>query len=300
MALPAPFDADLWRQMANLGWLSVDLPPEDGGFGTGFVETAILLEEIGRALAPVPYLPTILAIAALHRAGESALVRDLSSGQRIGAVGWERQLAVSAPQADVVVTATTDGVTVLDAAGITREPAMDLTRTVGWLEGPGRQVGDAAAAQDLLERGAVGTSALLLGGATKVLEMATQYAKDRRQFGRPIGSFQAIKHHCANMLVDVEGMRSVVYWAAWCVDEHHPDASIAASAAKAWCAEAGPRVIGTGLQIHGGVGFTWDHDLHLYLKRANLDQTTFGSSRFHLDRLATLLRSRVQAHTSLS
>ena len=130
--------------------------------------------------------------------------------------------------------------------------------------------------------------------------MATQYAKDRWQFGRPIGSFQAIKHHCANMLVDVEGMRSVVYWAAWCVDEHHPDASIAASTAKAWCAEAGPRVIDTGLQIHGGVGFTWDHVLHLYLKRANLDQMTFGSARFHRDRLAKLLRSRVQAHRSLS
>jgi len=295
-----PIDTELWKQMVDLGWLSVDLPIEAGGVGAGFVEAALLLEEIGRSLAPVPYLPTLLAIGTLHRAGEKGLATELASGRRIGAAVWEQQLAVGAPEADIIVRGTADGLDLLEPVTVPPEPAMDQTRTLGWVSGAGRRIGDATAAQELLERGAIATSALLLGGATKVLEMASQYAKDRRQFDQPIGSFQAIKHHCANMLVDIEGMRSVLYWAAWCVDEHHPDASIAASTAKVWCADAGPRVIGLGLQIHGGVGFTWEHDLHLYLKRANLDQTTFGSSRFHRDRLASLLRARLHSHVPLS
>jgi alkylation response protein AidB-like acyl-CoA dehydrogenase len=213
---------------------------------------------------------------------------------------WEQQLAVGGPDADVVVKSTPSLVSVAVPVSIEAEPAMDRTRSVGWCKASGRPLGDAAQAEELLQRAAVGTAALLLGGAARVLEMATQYAKDRQQFGRPIGSFQAIKHHCANMLVDVEAMRSVVYWGAWCVDEGHVDAPIAASAAKAWCADAGPRVIATGLQIHGGIGFTWEHDLHLFLKRAQLDQLTFGASRFHRDRLAALLRARLRVHHRLT
>ena len=132
----------------------------------------------------------------------------------------------------------------------------------------GRVIGDREAVDDLVNRGAVGTAAQLLGGASAMLEAATEYAKNRQQFGRPIGSFQAIKHRCADMLVDVECMRSVLYWAAWCVEEGTPDRSIAASSAKAWCADAGVRVIETALQVFGGIGFTWEHDGHLYLKRA--------------------------------
>jgi alkylation response protein AidB-like acyl-CoA dehydrogenase len=300
VASPTPLDAELWEHVTELGWLSVALPSNAGGFGTGFVEASILLEEVGRSLAPVPYLPTLLAIAALSRAGEAELVQRLASGDRVGAAGWDSQLVVGAPQADVVVKATNTGVSVVDPASVAAQPAMDLTRTVGWVTSRGRPIGDADAAEDLLARAAVGSSALLLGGATRVLDMTTQYVIDRHQFGRPIGSFQAVKHHCANMLVDVEAMRSVVYWAAWCIDAQHRDALVAASAAKAWCAEAGLRVIEKGLQLHGGLGFTWDHDLHLYLKRANLDQMTFGSSRFHLDRLAGLLRTRIRARVPLT
>ena len=102
--------------------------------------------------------------------------------------------------------------------------------------------------------------------------MAVEYAKDRVQFGRPIGSFQAVKHRCADMLVDVEGMRSTVYWAAWCIGADDADASIAASTAKIWCSDASKRVMASALQVHGGIGFTWEHDLHFFLKRAQLDQ----------------------------
>jgi alkylation response protein AidB-like acyl-CoA dehydrogenase len=295
-----PFDRDLWTEIVKLGWLTVDLPVTSGGFGTGFVETSILLVEIGRSLAPMPYLPTVLALGALQRSGEASLVQEVLSGKRIGAAGLDGELVVGGPDADLVVSANSEQVILREGALIHPEPGMDLTRRVGWMPSEGRRIGDAEGAEDLLQRGAVGTAALLLGGASKALDMAVQYAKDRRQFDRPIGSFQAIKHHCADMLVDIEGMRSLVFWAAWCVDQAHPDAAIAASAAKAWCAEAGLRVIEKGVQIHGGIGFTWEHDLHLYLKRAVLDMNTFGSTRFHQDRLAGLLRYRLNADIPFS
>ncbi len=119
------------------------------------------------------------------------------------------------------------------------------------------------------------------------------------QFGRPIGSFQAVKHRCADMLVDVEGMRSTTYWAAWCLAAGDPEASIAASTAKVWCADASKRVMASALQVHGGIGFTWEHDLHLFLKRAQLDQLSFGDASFHRERLAAMLRPRVEAGESV-
>ena len=114
----------------------------------------------------------------------------------------------------------------------------------------------------------------MLGGRVAALELAVEYAKERVQFGRPIGSFQAVKHRCADMLVDVEGMRSTSYWAAWCLAADDPDQSIAASTAKTWGSDASKRVMAGALQVHGGIGFTWEHDLHLFLKRAQLDQLT--------------------------
>jgi alkylation response protein AidB-like acyl-CoA dehydrogenase len=129
--------------------------------------------------------------------------------------------------------------------------------------------------------------------------MAVEYAKDRVQFGRPIGSFQAVKHRCADMLVDVEGMRSSEYWAAWCIGAGHDDGSVAASTAKVWCSDASKRVMASSLQVHGGIGFTWEHDMHLFLKRAQLDQVSFGDASFHRQRLADLLRPRVEAGRSV-
>src|SRR5256885_14599102 len=139
----------------------------------------------------------------------------------------------------------------------------------------------------------------MLGGASRVLELTVEYAKERVQFGRPIGSFQEVKHRCADMLVDVEGMRSTAYHGAWCLGAGHPDASVAASTAKVWCSDAGRRVMASGLQVHGGIGFTWEHDLHLYLKRAQLDQVSMGDATFHRERLAALLRAKVEAGESV-
>jgi alkylation response protein AidB-like acyl-CoA dehydrogenase len=184
----------------------------------------------------------------------------------------------------------------------TREPAMDLTRELGWLQfepSRARKIGGTEARTRLLDRGATFTSADLLGSASRALELAVEYAKDRVQFGRPIGSFQAVKHRCADMLVDVEGMRSTVYWAAWCIGANDLDASVSASTAKVWCGDASKRVMASALQVHGGIGFTWEHDLHFFLKRAQLDQLAFGSSTTHRERLARLLRKRVEAGESV-
>jgi alkylation response protein AidB-like acyl-CoA dehydrogenase len=179
---------------------------------------------------------------------------------------------------------------------------MDLTRVFGWLHfdaTPARVVGDAALAAALWDRGATYACAEMLGGASRVLDMAVEYAKDRVQFGRPIGSFQAVKHRCADMLVDVEGMRSTVYWAAWCIGADDTEAQVAASTAKVWCADASKRVMASALQVHGGIGFTWEHDLHFFLKRAQYDQLAFGDASVHRERLTSLLRPRVEAGQSI-
>jgi alkylation response protein AidB-like acyl-CoA dehydrogenase len=211
-----------------------------------------------------------------------------------------------APSADVAVVIAADGVYAVDLRSSGKsEPlaAMDRTRELGVLafDGtPARRIGGADAAERALDRAATLASAEMLGAADQVLSMSVGYAKDRVQFGKPIGSFQAVKHMLADALVDVEGMRSTVYYAAWCGAADDPDRSLAASMAKAWCSDASRRVMGTGLQVHGGIGFTWEHDMHLYVKRAQLDQVSFGDASLHRDRIAAILRTRLESGQALS
>ncbi len=331
----------LWAAMAEQGWLAVELPEVVGGLGLGLVETVVLCEQVGRHLAPVPFLGTVLTGVALVAAlddgviepttalGEVAVeswIEQLGAGDAVGAVAWSRRpgavtarrdvgggwtlsgrtdLVVYGPSADlVVVFAEAEGSPALFALAPlgperpTAEPAMDRTRSVGWLSLDDRRalrLGGADRAGDLLDRAATATSAEMLGAADRVLEMTVAYAKDRVQFGRPIGGFQAVKHRCADMLVDVEGMRSATYYAAWAVGAADPDARAAASVAKVWCSDAARRVMASGLQVHGGIGFTWEHDLHLFLKRSQLDQMAFGDAGLHRERLAQILRPRAES-----
>jgi alkylation response protein AidB-like acyl-CoA dehydrogenase len=321
------FDAELWKAMVEQGWTGIDLPESQGGLGLGAVEVAVLLDEVGRHAAPAPFLPNLLAVGALGHAGEERLVERLVGGDAIGCVAWSSRPdavragrdgdawsltgrsdpSLFAPSAEVAVVFADDGEgSALFAVGVERppgrEPAMDRTRELGWLRferTPATRLGGREAVDALLDRGATYTSAEMLGGASRAMEMAVDYAKERVQFGRPIGSFQAVKHRCADMLVDVEGMRSTAYWAGWCIGAGHADASVAASTAKVWCSDASKRVMASSLQVHGGIGFTWEHDLHLFLKRAQLDQITFGDASFHRARLAALLRPRVEAGESV-
>ncbi len=253
----------------------------------------------------------------------SEWIEQLATGAAMGALSWSAppdvfsatehdgawilsgrgDPVVYGPSADVVVVPahTGEGPALFAVAPSDRprsEPAMDRTRSLGRLalQGePALRLGGGEAVEAVLDRAATALCTEMLGAAERVLHMSVDYAKDRVQFGRPIGSFQAVKHRCADMLVDVEGMRSACYYAAWAVGAGDPDASAAASAAKVWCSDASRRVMASGLQVHGGIGFTWEHDLHLFVKRAQLDQVSFGDATAHRDRLAAILRLRAEA-----
>ena len=300
----AGYDAALWSAMADQGWLGIEIAASRGGVGLGAVEVAVLCEELGRHAAAAPFVSTVLAIDAFGAAGEDDWVDRLVSGTSLACVAWDATAPVPyAPSADVAVVIADDGVYAMEMPDRPRrQPAMDLTREVGWLafdSASARKLGGVEARTRLLDRGATFCAADMLGSASRALDFAVEYAKDRVQFGRPIGSFQAVKHRCADMLVDVEGMRSTVYWAAWCIGAADPEASIAASTAKTWCSDASKRVMSSALQVHGGIGFTWEHDLHFFMKRAQLDQLSFGDASSHRARLTALLRPRVEAGESV-
>jgi alkylation response protein AidB-like acyl-CoA dehydrogenase len=141
----------------------------------------------------------------------------------------------------------------------------------------------------VVERATTALCAEMCGGAQRVLDMTTDYAKIRIAFGRPIGSYQGVKHKAADMLVDVENAKSLTYYAAWAVDENVPEAPLAVSMAKAYVSDAYRKVAGAGIQLHGGIGFTWEHDLHLYFKRAKSSEFTFGAATYHRERVAQLI-----------
>ena len=141
----------------------------------------------------------------------------------------------------------------------------------------------------VLERATVAIAAEMCGGAQKVLDMTTEYAKIRVAFGKPIGTYQGVKHKAADMLVEIENAKSLTYYAAWAVDENVPEASLAVSMAKAYASDAYRRVAAAGIQLHGGIGFTWEHDQHLYFKRAKSCEFTFGDATYHRERVAQLI-----------
>ncbi len=321
----------LWKEIAQLGWLGLALPEEVGGSGLGMVETAILLEEMGRAAFPGPYLPTSLAGYALLTAGSPAQktrwLPALANGSARGSLAlMERALdwapdaiATSASRsgsgwvlaglkqfvpwphvADVMLVSARapEGLTlfVVEPAsarklGLSMMTGMDLTTRLGTVTLDGVHVeGDAVLGtpggagpllESMLRRGAVAAAAEMLGAARRCLDMAVSYAKVREQFGQPIGSFQAIRHKCAEMLLEVENSHAATYYAAWALDAGADDASLAASVAKAYVSDASRKVCGEAIQVHGGIGFTWEYDLHLYFKRAKALEVQYGDADFH-------------------
>jgi alkylation response protein AidB-like acyl-CoA dehydrogenase len=313
------FDDKLWDAMVEQGWTAIALPESRGGLGLGWVEVAVLLEQVGAHLAPAPFLQHVAALEVLARAG-SPLVDSLIDGARIATIAFNpvdaepngdawvlhgsTEPVVFGPSAKVAIVRSSDAVFAvqLDDVDVAPESAMDRTREVGWVRLDGtsaERLGGAELVDLFVDVGALAYAAEMLGIGTASLDLAVAYAKEREQFGRPIGSFQAVKHRCADMLVDVEGMRSVVYYAAWCLAADDPDRSVAASTAKTWCSDAAKRVTASCLQVHGGIGFTWESDVHLFLKRAQLDEVSFGDAVAHRTRLAGLLRARVEAGDSV-
>jgi alkylation response protein AidB-like acyl-CoA dehydrogenase len=298
LAEAAEHDEGAWKEMAELGWAGIFIDEDHGGQGLGIVELVILMEELGYALAPVPFLSNAAAGLALQFAGtdeqKERWLPGIASGEARGTVGMVREgearLVPDADSAEVVVLIGFDGSTsVVPASDADIEPVetMDRTRRFARVRADGGEPlgGDCFAAGDRI---ATALSAETVGVAQRAMEMAVEYARDRKQFGRPIGSYQAVSHRCAQMLLEVEGSRSAAYYAAWCADAEPDSLAAASSMAKAYSSDAGWRVCGSSLQVHGGIGFTWEHDLHFFLKRAKTNAILYGSASEHRERLAAL------------
>jgi alkylation response protein AidB-like acyl-CoA dehydrogenase len=290
------YDLGLWRELAELGWPGVAVDEQHGGGGLGYVELAGLLEESGYALLNGPFLSSVMCAAAISEAGSTAQkdswLPRLSSGEITGAFGIAGEIVADATAADLVVLVDPDGgpASLFEGADLpalrTIDPTRRYARPESGLSGGEELPGDARPALDLA---AVLVSAELVGICRRVLDMTLEYVKDRNQFGRPVGSFQAVQHRCAQMLLHTEGARANTYFAAWAADADRERLPEAASLAKASASKAGVEVTASAIQAHGGIGFTWEADVHWFYKRAQLDAAFLGGSSFHNQRLTSLL-----------
>jgi alkylation response protein AidB-like acyl-CoA dehydrogenase len=342
-------DEKVWNYAGSqLGLQGIAIPEQYGGAGFSFTEQAIVLEELGAALYPGPYLASaVLAATALlassDEAAKAELLPPIASGETVATLAftedngsWEpdaiglagsqaasgagagvegagaaagrwvldghKSFVLDGHAAGLILTvARTDGglslfAVLAGADGLTRTelPALDQTRRLARLEftaAPARLIGAPGEAAAILSRtldvAAIALAAEQLGGAQRALDMAVAYAKIRHQFGRPIGSFQAIKHRCADLLLEVESLRSAVGYAAAAVAEDSSEVPVVAALVKALASDTYFHVAAENIQIHGGIGFTWEHDAHLYFKRAKASELFLGDASYHRERLAT-------------
>jgi alkylation response protein AidB-like acyl-CoA dehydrogenase len=335
------FDQSDWDEMAELGWAGLALPEEWGGQGLGIVDLAVLFEEMGYSLAPLPLFSNTVAGLALARCGSDEqrerYLRPLAEGEKRGVPAlWdagspatpggfalegredgdglvldgEKVLVPDAASADFFIVATADGRRHLvdagaDGVSVSPEPSIDLTRRLSSVRLEGVRV----APEDTLPaegpdyyavffRLCVALAAESTGIAQRTMEMSVEYAKDRKQFDRPIGSYQAVSHRCAQMLLETENSRSAVYGAAWAADAEPQALPLAASIAKAYASDAGWRVPDAAIQVHGGIGFTWEHDLHFFLKRGKANAAMFGGAKWHRERVADAVLAEAAAPVS--
>jgi alkylation response protein AidB-like acyl-CoA dehydrogenase len=257
---------DSWAELAELGWLGVSVSEEEGGAGLGFVEEAILLEELGYALYPGPYLATVGF--ALPWLGPEQRA-EVAAGER----RWSVEVNGLVPWLGSVDAVVADGGTAYEAAG-DEEATVDPSRPLGRLA---RGKGSPLPGARNLPRARTAAACEAVGIAQRALELGIEHAKTREQFGKPIGVYQAVSHALADTYADVELARSLAYWAAWCVATEDEQAPSAAAAAKAFATEAAVRACERSIQVHGGTGFTWEHPLHRLYKRA-LWLEGFGST----------------------
>jgi alkylation response protein AidB-like acyl-CoA dehydrogenase len=332
----------LYKQMAELGWPGLIVPEQYGGAGMSFLDLALLLEQMGRAVVPGPFFSSaVLATLAIQHGGSSAQKKAwlprlaagdvvatlalLEASDRLDAAGiaararkagknfrlsGEKMFVTDAHVADLMIAAFRtagrgeEGVTLFlvprDTPGVTVAPlpSVDLTRrpmevrfddvelpASAVLGSPGKGWKTIAR---VLDAAAIGLAADSLGGAERALEMAVEYSKVREQFGKVIGSFQAVKHLAAEMVSEVEPARSLVWYAAYAFDALPREAPRAAAMAKACLGDVYSRTTNRAVQIHGGIGFTWEHDLHFWFKRAKWNEFAFGDPTYQRERLAEL------------
>jgi len=337
-AIDDPHDSfdTLWERWREAGHLALPFAEDVGGAGLGMIELVVLLEELGRALAPASYLASVvLGGGAIDAAGDAAQrlrwLPGIASGTTRAALAWleeverwdaeavqlratpsadgfrltgTKRFVLEAQAADLLVVAlrTETGVAlgVIDARepGVAVEPVVlvDATRRFAHVQLDGVTLardallpGGSVALARVLDRARVALCADAIGSAERALELAVGFARAREQFGRPIGSFQAIQHQCADMLVALESAKSATWAAAWALEENEPDAALAAAIAKAVASDAAARIAGQAIQIHGGLGFTWEHDLHLHFKRAKASERLFGDAAWNREVVARAL-----------
>ncbi|MGC1887843.1 MAG: acyl-CoA dehydrogenase family protein [Stellaceae bacterium] len=346
MAEPAAVTDEFWRKLAEQGWLGIVYPEEEGGSGFGLVDLVVLMEEMGRAVMPGPFLSTVLlGGATIAEAAAPAQRRQwlpqIVDGSAKAALGWTepnlrwdaagitlrahetgggfglsgtKMFVGDAHLADILVVAarTRDGSTMEDGVslflvpkdtpGLTVSvlPTIDETRKLCEVRldnvalPAGALLGELhqgwAPLSGVIARATVALAAEMCGGAQQVLDMTVAYAQIRIAFGKPIGSYQGVKHQAADMLVALENAKSLTYYAAWAVDQGLDEAPLAVSMAKAAASDMARKVAGTGIQLHGGIGMTWEHDLQLYFKRAKASEVAFGDATWHRERVAQLMR----------
>jgi alkylation response protein AidB-like acyl-CoA dehydrogenase len=290
--------AERWRKLGELGVLGLNLPEEYGGGGMDEIDMVVVLEEAGRAVLPEPLLEAAaVGGPLLARAGteaqRSAWLPKLASGQATLSVALKGQPYVNDGNADVLILEQNGELHAVtqDRLTLAPMPALDGARrlfkvTAAELDDDTRMAPAAEHAAWAFDHAAAAAAAELVGIAEAMLTMSVEYAKVREQFGRKIGSFQAIQHKLAECLLLVESARSAVYYAAYALAKDLPDASIHVSVAKAYASDAERRMNYEALQIHGGIGFTWEHDLHLWLKRGRALEAAYGDADWHRRRIS--------------
>jgi alkylation response protein AidB-like acyl-CoA dehydrogenase len=329
---------ELWATLVALDWPSIGISEAHGGMGLGFLEVGIVVEELGRVVAPTPFLATITQLVPLLReAGASALLSRIADGSCTGTLAiaehglWQHgavattarregeRWVLNGTKTHVLDAATADELAVVARLDTTFDPhvgaflvprgavqvtptaVIDPTMPIATVVLDGVEVeadrvllepgdpGAPSAVQRALEEATVALALSTTATCRAIFEATLQYAKDREQFGRPIGSFQALKHRLADMYLAVERASSLAYYAALTIAEDDDRRAVAVSMAKAASGECQRLVVGDGLQLHGGIGFTWEHDLHFLLKRAKCGDLLFGTAAAHRAHLAQLL-----------
>ncbi|MFI0369885.1 acyl-CoA dehydrogenase family protein [Actinomadura sp. 1N219] len=315
-----PYDAALWRAVAaGLGCAGLPVPEDLGGAGATWRETAVVLEELGRFAAPVPFLTSaVVATAALMAAGERDLLARLAAGEAIavlavpfsaapgdeaattvredgGALTGEVTSVADGMAADVLLVPAGGGLYAVDAADARRTAvtSLDMTRRladIAFSAAPARRVAEGTdAVRAALLTGAAMLASEQLGLAERCLDDTVAYVKARYQFGRPVGSYQGLKHRLADLWTSITQARAVARHAASCVAAGDEDVPIAVAVAQAHCSEVAVKSAEECVQMHGGIGFTWDHPAHLYLKRAKADAIALGTPDRHRTALAGLV-----------
>ena len=337
------YSPKLWRKMADLGWLAMAFPEKYNGISSTFLDLVVLFEEMGRALVPGPFMPTVVhagrtILAAGDEEQKQYFLPPIANGKSIMTMALT-ELSDNLDPSGITTTAlasgkdfvlkgtklfvpdahvadhiicvartkegkSDDGISlfIVDAKskGIKTEVLVTITGEklceviFDSVTVPGKNLLGGLntgwnIVRNMLDEAIVSECAWMLGGARWALETTVNYTKERVQFGVPIGSFQAIQHKLANVSVEVEAATAIVYYAAWAIDQNDTAKTLAASAAMAWLSDIYKHATFEGVQLHGGMGFTWEHDMHLYLKRAKSSQVAFGDANYHRENIARIL-----------